>query len=80
MRAAATFASVPLVLIRMLGFGGSSSLMSRTTSPNAAVRNRCRSSGVEPVSSSYSSTPSEYTSLRVSTPKAFISACSGLMY
>ena len=35
--------------------------------------------GVEPVSNSYRITPSEYTSVRVSTSSAFISACSGLM-
>ena len=37
-------------------------------------------SGRTPLTSSHSTTPSEYTSLRVSTCRASPSACSGLMY
>ena len=45
----------PLSLV--LGFFGSSSLISRTISCQAASLNRCRSSGVVPVNSSYRITP-----------------------
>ncbi len=44
---------------RVLGLGGSSSRIRRSTSVNAASRSRPCSSGVVPVSSSYSRTPSE---------------------
>ena len=57
----------PIVLNRVLGRGGSSSRMIRRTSSNAACFSRSLSNGVVPVSSSYSSTPRLYTSLRVST-------------
>ena len=80
-RLADTAVSVaPRAVSRVLGRGGSSSLMMRRISSNAASRNRSPSNGVVPVSSSYSSTPSEYTSLRVSASSWFTSACSGLMY
>ena len=46
-------------LSRVLGFGGSSSRMIRRISSYAACLNRSLSNGVVPVSSSYSSTPSE---------------------
>ncbi len=42
---------------RVLGLGGSSSRMIRSTSSKAAWENRLRSNGVVPVSSSYNSTP-----------------------
>jgi hypothetical protein len=48
-----------IVLRRVLWRGGSSSRMIRRTSSCAAVRSCSRSNGVVPVSSSYSSTPSE---------------------
>jgi hypothetical protein len=69
----------PIVLIRVLGFGGSSSRMIRRTSSIAARPSRPLSNGVVPVSNSYNSTPSEYTSLRVSTSRP-LPACSGDMY
>jgi hypothetical protein len=68
------------VLRRVLGLTGSSSRMIRRISSKAAVRSRSLSNGVVPVSNSYSSTPSEYMSVRVSTSRPLISACSGLMY
>ncbi len=46
-------------LSRVLGLGGSSSLIMRRTSPYAASLSRLWESGVLPVSSSYSNTPSE---------------------
>ena len=49
--------SDPLPLSRALGRGGSSSLMTRSISCHAASLNRCFSSGVVPVSSSYRITP-----------------------
>ncbi len=69
----------PIPIQRVEGFGGSSSWIrrrSRHAMPHAAAR----SSGVVPVSSSYKSTPSEYTSLLVSISSAESPACSGLMY
>ena len=48
-----------LPISRVLGLGGSSSRISRSISARPAARSRFRSSGVVPVSSSYSSTPSE---------------------
>ena len=42
----------PEALSRVLGRGGSSSRIIRSISVNAALRSRCRSSGVVPVSSS----------------------------
>ena len=65
---------------RVLGLGGSSSRIRLKISSYPACRSRARSSGVEPVRSSYSITPSAYTSVRVSTSIALISACSGDMY
>ena len=57
-RLAETAVSVaPSEVSRVLGRGGSSSRMIRRISSNAALRNRSRSNGVVPVSSSYSSTP-----------------------
>ena len=49
----------PESLSRVLGLGGSSSLIMRRISANAASLIRLRLSGVLPVSSSYRSTPSE---------------------
>jgi hypothetical protein len=49
----------PDSLSRVLGLGGSSSLIMRRISPYAASRTRLWVSGVLPVSSSYSSAPSE---------------------
>jgi hypothetical protein len=56
---AATVGSASLVLRRVLGTGGSSSRMHRSSSSNAVLLIRRFSSGVEPVNSSYSSTPNE---------------------
>ena len=39
----------------------------------------CNGGGRLPASNSYSTTPSEYTSLRVSTEAGSVPACSGLM-
>ena len=55
----ATTLGVVLAATRVLGRGGSSSPMIRKTSSNPLERSRSRSNGVVPVSSSYSSTPSE---------------------
>jgi hypothetical protein len=49
----------PESLSRVLGLGGSSSLIMRRISPYAAALTRLPESGVLPVSNSYSSTPSE---------------------
>ena len=51
-RWAARLGSESLSLSRALGRGGSSSLISRSSSCQAASWKRCRSSGVVPVSSS----------------------------
>jgi hypothetical protein len=52
-------ASSPMVLMRVLGRGGSSSRMMRRISSNATVRSRSCSQGVVLVSNSYSRMPSE---------------------
>ena len=78
-RFAAMLGRVLVALSRVLGRGGSSSRTTRSTSNSAAFLNRSRSIGVEPVSNSYSSTPSEYTSERVSMSIWLKVACSGLM-
>jgi hypothetical protein len=70
----------PSVLSFALGFDGSSSRILRRSSSKPALRNSLGSNGRAPASSSYSNAPSEYTSVRVSTASAVISACSGLMY
>ena len=80
LRAAAIDGSSSVVESRVLGLGGSSSRINRRISRSAASFSRLRSSGVVPVSSSYSSTPSEYTSQRVSISMLSSWACSGLMY
>ena len=51
-RAPISASARPLELRRVLGRGGSSSRISRSTSANAASRMRSRWSGVVPVSSS----------------------------
>ena len=58
-RLAAIAGRPSVVLKRVLGFGGSSSRMIRSTSSKAASCSRFRSNGVDPVNSSYSSTPRE---------------------
>jgi hypothetical protein len=58
-RLAAIIGNCAAVLSRVLGLGGSSSRITRSISSNAALRTRSCSSGVDPVSSSYNSTPSE---------------------
>ena len=55
------------------------SLPDGETHKDLPTLNRCLSNGVAPVSTSYSNTPNEYTSLRVSTSTALNFACSGLM-
>ena len=57
-RHAAMLGKASVELRRMLGRGGSSSRISRQISSQAASLNRCRSSGVLPVSNSYRITPS----------------------
>ena len=64
----------------VLGAGGSTSLMIRSIWVNAAACSSLRENGTLPVSNSYSTAPSAYTSLRVSTSRLFSSACSGAMY
>ena len=68
------------VLSLVLGRGGSSSRMTRKTSSIATFFSSSFRNGVLPESNSYRSTPSEYTSLRVSISKLFRLACSGDMY
>jgi hypothetical protein len=72
-------ASLEARLRRVLGRGGSSSRMIRWISASPAPRSRAGSNGGVPLTSSYSSTPSEYTSVRVSTSRPLIAARSGLM-
>ena len=64
---------------RTLGRTTSSSRISASTRSNASPRMRSRVIGVDPVKSSKSTTPSEYTSVRASTSGSVISACSGDM-
>jgi len=79
-RLAATLASVAAFCPSLvLGLGGSTSRSTRCNSPYAADRSSFPLKGVLPVSNSYISTPSEYTSVRVSMSR-LPSACSGLMY
>ena len=52
-------AALPIVLMRVLGRGGSSSRIKRRTSSSPASLNCSRLNGVLPVSNSYKSTPSE---------------------
>ena len=59
----------------MLGLAGSSSRNRRRNSSNAIVR---RLIGGAPANNSYKMTPSEYTSVRVSTSSPDDLACSGL--
>ena len=51
----------------------------RITATYPEASSFCVSNGGQPVRSSYNSTPSEYTSLRVSTSRLPNPACSGLM-
>ena len=67
-RLTAVSGNVSLLLSLILIRGGSSSRIIRSNSSIAADRRRVLSNGVSPVSSSYSSTPNEYTSLRVPKP------------
>jgi hypothetical protein len=80
LRLAATLGRVSLVDSLALGRGASTSRTIRSTSSSAALLRLLRSIGVVPVSSSYSNTPSEYTSERVSMSRLFRFACSGDMY
>ena len=79
-RAAATCDASPRLETRVLGRGGSSSRMRRRISSNPAPRSSDGSKGCAPAKTSYRTTPSEYTSVRVSTSRPVSSACSGLMY
>src|SRR5437868_15509415 len=65
---------------RRLGRGGSSSRTTRSISGRPFFSSSFLENGGEPVSSSYSSTPSAYTSERVSMSRLLNVACSGDMY
>ncbi len=68
------------VLSLVLGRGGSSSRTTRNISSSPFSRNSFFENGGLPASSSYSNTPREYTSLRVSMSRLLNVACSGDMY
>src|ERR1700684_489645 len=79
-RAFAVFALVSRdVLTLVLGRGGSYSRRRRNISSNEHFFHCFVSKGGEPARSAYRTTPSEYTSVRVSTSEIRGSVCSGLM-
>ena len=79
-RAAISVAAAPIEVSFRGNDGASSSRMIRSISAKPALRSVAVSNGTAPISSSYKSTPSEYTSEASSMSPVIVSACSGLAY